>query len=661
LQSARRSLPCGSEGEPALSPAAPTPPPVHTVDPAAQIILPGVTLDLAEAEKIAQRRQNEGRLGDAAAVYGQIAESVPNHLEALLALGSFMLKTGRLHEATALFRRASDVAPDNAVPHANLGAVLAMQAKPAEAEEAFRRAIAANPNYADAHRNLGVSLHRQGRLREAIQSLRAALKLAPNQPLIERNLAAVLLDDSQLAEAVALYRRALKSQPRVPAGYIGLALALRATGDRVGALAAFQQAVALAPRNPRPLVEMGKLLLDEARYDAAIDSLHRAAALAPQDAAIQTALAEVLIADQQIADAASACERAIAADPDNVGAMLAFAALLDSLDRSLDAIGVLRQASEREPESKKVQGRLGEALLKAGDFAAGWPGFEEAHDVGELPLPAWQGEDIAGKRLLVEAGEDIEEILLMARLLPIVAAIGAQVHLRCPKGLFGLFAGLPGIAALLEPSRDVPACDLAVRLASLPRMLDLRMELIPPNLGWLRPPPGKLEPWRQRLAQLPAPRIGLVWRGGAGNGATHDRRVDMPTQFLTDLVGRAQGSFVALNAEGRGAEIAAAGLAHRIMDLGAEFPRGAVWGDMAAAVESVDLLIAVDSPAAHLAGALGRPAWLLLSQPARWWWFSDRADSPWYPTLKLLRQPKPGAWDVVINQVIGGLGDEEAS
>ncbi len=572
-----------------------------------------------------------------------------------------MLKTGRLPEATALFKKAVEAAPDNAVALTNLGAVQAMQGNLAEAEDAFRRATALNPNYADAHRNLGVTLHRQQRLEEAIAALRLALKLAPGQPLIERNLAAVLLDNNQAPEAAALYRRSLARQPRVPAGHVGLALALRALGDRAGAVAAFEQATALAPKNPRPLLEMGKLLMDEAQYEGAIDNLRRAAALAPQDAAIQTALAEALIADQQIAEAAIACERAIAAEPDNIKAMMAFAALLDALDRSLDVIGVLRQASEREPESKIIQRRLGEALLKSGDFSAGWPSFESARATSELTLPLWQGEDIAGKRLLVEASEDIEDILLLARFLPSVAAGGAQVHLRCPRALFGLLAGLPGVAGLLAPGSDVPPCDLAVRLASLPRLLGLRIEAIPPTLGWLRPPAERLAPWRQRLAQLPAPRIGLVWRSGSGGANSLDHRGDLPTRSLSELVGRAHGSFVALNTQDRRAEIAAAGLGHRITDLGAEFPRDALWGEMAAAIDGVDLLIAVDSPAAHLAGALGRPAWLLLAQPTSWCWFRDRGDSPWYPTLRLLRQPKSGAWDNVINQVIARLGDEEAS
>jgi hypothetical protein len=213
---------------------------------------------------------------------------------------------------------------------------------------------------------------------------------------------------------------------------------------------------------------------------------------------------------------------------------------------------------------------------------------------------------------------------------------------------------------LLPPGNEVPACDVAVRLSSLPRLLGLRIEAIPPTLGWLRPPAQPLALWHRRLAELPAPRIGLVWRSGAASG-TRDRRGDLPMEALGQLIGRTHGSFVALNAEERRAEIAATGFAHRITDLGAELPRATLWGDMAAAVEGVDLLIAVDSPAAHLAGALGRPAWLLLAQPTSWYWFRDRDDSPWYPTLKLLRQPKPGAWEKVVNQVVARLGDTEST
>ena len=177
--------------------------------------------------------------------------------------------------------------------------------------------------------------------------------------------------------------------------------------------------------------------------------------------------------------------------------------------------------------------------------------------------------------------------------------------------------------------------------------------------GWLPPPADRLVSWRQRLEQLPAPRIGLVWRTGDGRSGG-DRRANLPVAALAELVGRSQGSFVALNAEDRRAEISAAGLSHRIVDLGAELARSAIWSEMAAAVASVDLLIAVDSPAAHLAGAMGRPTWLLLAQPTAWCWFREREDSPWYPSLRLLRQPKPGAWDSVVNQVVARLGGEAA-
>jgi tetratricopeptide (TPR) repeat protein len=662
LQSAGLKIPCGSKGEAALSPAEPKaqptrPAPLRIVDPAAVISLPGVELDLAEAEKIAQRRQNDGRLAEAAALFGQIVEVVPNHGESLLALGSFILRAGRLSEAAVLFEKAAAAQPGSAVALANLGAAYAMQARMTEAEATLRRAIAIDPRYVDAHRNLGVTMHRQGRLAEAAQALRLALRLAPGQALIERNLAAVLLDDHQAAEAAALYRRALARQPRAPAALIGLALALDALGDRPGAVGMLERAIAMAPRNPRPLLEMARLQLGEGRFDAAIANLRRAGELAPGDAAVQTALAEALIADQQIMEAAAACERAVAADPTDAKAMLVFAQLLNALDRSLDSIGVLRQAVERNPESKPARRALADALLKSGDFDAGWPAFETASESAAISLPLWQGEPIGGKRLLVDAGETIDDILLLARFLPTVAAGGVQVHLRCPASLFGLFAGLPGVASLVAPGGNAPACDLTVRLASLPRLLGLRIESIPPTLGWLRPPPERLAPWRQRLARLPAPRIGLVWRTGAGG----DRRANLSLEALAQLVGRSHGSFVALNSESRTADIAAAGLTQRIVDLGDALAGPNIWGEMAAAIDGVDLLIAVDSPAAHLAGALGRPAWLLLAQPSSWCWFAERADSPWYPTLRLLRQPKPGDWTSVINQTVARLSDEETA
>lgn len=638
--------------------AVPPPLELRTSDPAAVVSLPGIELELPEAEKIAERRQREGRLADAATLYGQIVEAVPGHAGALMALGGFVLRVGQLTDAVVLFQRAADAEPGNALAQTNLGAARAMQGQLAAAETALRRGVAIDPDYADAHRNLGVVLHRMEHLAEAETELRRAMELAPGHAKTERNLAALLLDADQPAEAAELYRRVISRQPRRLAGHLGLASALQAMNDRSGAIETLERATALDANSPQPLLELGRLFLAAGQTDTAIERLSLAAGLAPNDAAVQTALAEALLAAQRISEAADACELAIAADSTHVPALLAFAGLLDALDRSLDLLAVARQALDLQPDSQAARHCLAAALLKSGDFATGWPAFEAALPAADPPFALWEGEPIAGRQLLVQATGDIDDILLLARLLPAAAAGGSRVLLRCPEELRELFEGLPGVAALLAPGSALPLCDYSVPLAHLPRLLGMLFEAIPSTLGWLRPTADRADAWRQRLASVAAPRIGLIWQAGPGSAA-RDPRASLPIAALAQLVGRSHGSFFALNAEDRRAEIESAGLADRIVDLGAELAGPTIWAEMAAVLDSLDLLIAVDSPAIHLAGALGRPAWLLLPQPADWRWFRERSDSPWYPTVRLLRQPKPGDWDSVVDEAIARLGDEE--
>jgi tetratricopeptide (TPR) repeat protein len=654
-----------AEGEVPLPPAVPDPATASQRsapggDQGAVFSLPPIELELVEAEAIARRRQRDGRLGAAASLYGRILEAAPDHLEALLALGGFVLRAGHPAEACQLFEKAASARPDSALAQVRLGAAYSLQGRLAEAEAALLRAIALDPGLVEAHRNLGVTLHRQGRLDEAAKVLRQALTFTPVQPEVERNLAAVLLDDGQAAEAAALYRRSLARQAGVPAGHLGLGRALRILGDGEGAAAALEQAIALAPKNPRALLEMGRLRMAQGQVETAIDFLRRAGELGPNDGTVQTALAEALIADQQIGEAAKACERAVAADPSDVAAMLAFAQLLDCLDHSLDLVAVLRQAVAQAPESKAGRRSLAAALLKSGDFAAGWPAREAIGDLPDLGLPLWQGEAIPGKRLLVEAGDDMTEILLLARLLPALADSGARLYLRCRPALSAPFAQLPRLAGILAPGEAPPACDLGVHLANLPRLLELSAEAIPPGQRWLSPSPAHPATWSAPLEQLPKPRIGLVWRS-ASNGLGGDRRANLPLPALARLVCASRGSFVALNPGDSRADIEAAGLSGRILDLGSDISLAPDWGAMAAVIETLDLLISVDSPAAHLSGALGRPTVLLLAQPSAWWWFRERGDSPWYPSLRLLRQATPGAWEGVVDELIAQLDGGEAS
>jgi Flp pilus assembly protein TadD len=621
--------------------------------------LSGIELDLAEAERLAAARMAAGRHAAAVELYGQIVAALPDHAAALLALGGFALEARRPAEAVALLERAAAGAPEDVIVQAHLGGAFALLDRTGEAEELLRRAVRLDARCALAHRNLGLTLHRQGRLADAAAAIRRARDLDPGDLEAKRLLAGVLLDQGEAANAATLYRSVLNRAPRSAAAHAGLAAALERMGDAGGAVAALASATALGPADPQPRLALGRLLLAGGEAAAAVDPLREATALLPDEAAPQAILAEALILDQQIGEAARTCERAISLAPQDPQALLAFGALLDALDRPADAVTVLRQAQARAPASPVAGRRLAEMLLKSGDFAAGWPAWEQLIPPGDLPYPPWRGEPLPGRRILVEADACLEDNLLMLRLLPALAAAGARVVVRCAPELQRLLVGLAGDVELVAPGDTGTACDFAVPMRHLPRLLALDLQNIPPALGCLRPLPERGAAWSTRIAALPAPRIGLVWRTGTGR----DPRSRLPLACLHPLIRYRPGSFLAFNAEDRRDEILAAGLAGHIIDLGAEFAEapGGPWPEMLAALDCIDLLIAVDSPAAHLAGLLGRPAWVLLAQPADWRWFRGGAESPWYPTLRLMRQSSAGDWASVVDAAVRRLAGEDAA
>jgi tetratricopeptide (TPR) repeat protein len=621
--------------------------------------LPGTELALGEAEEIAAARQVAGRHAAAIDIYGRIVAAVPDHAGALLALGKGLLDIGRPGEALGLLERAVAAADADPLALAYLAGAEALLDRPAEAEAAARRALALDPDCAVAERHLGLALQRQGRMAEAEAALQRALELAPGDVDSECRLADLRLAEGEPERALALLQAVLARAPHSAAAQAGLAAAQLALGDGVGAIAALGRAVALDPDNGQRALELGRLLLAAGEPRAAATHLEAAAARLPESGPAQAALAEALILCQRSGEAAQPCERAVALAPGDPASLLAFAALLDALDRPADAIDVCRHAAALAPAAPLVQRRLAEALLKTGDFAAGWPIWERAAAPRELPFRAWRGEPLAGERILVEGCDRPEDMLFFARLLPALAAAGGRVVLRAPPALGALFAGRPGIVALVAPEGPLPDCELAVGLDSLPRLLGLDLDRSAPALGWLRPPADRLAAWRERLRPLPAPRIALAWR----TGALGDPRARLPLAELAPLLRGRSGSFLAVNPEDRRAEIDAAGLGGSLVDLGPELARAGerLWPELAALLDGVDLLITVDSPLAHLAGLLGRPAWVLLARPADWRWFRDLRDSPWYPSLRLLRQPVPGDWRQVVASAARRLAGEAAA
>ncbi|MGQ9365554.1 tetratricopeptide repeat protein [Azospirillum sp. ST 5-10] len=508
-----------------------------------------------------------------------------------------------------------------------------------EAEALYRRQIEAAPRRPEtgpAYVNLGAILQARGRHEEAEALLRRAQRMAPNDPNVLNNLGMVMQARGRRDEAIAFFRRALGNDPAHADARGNLGGALVDAG-RAGEAIAFLEPLAVQPgAGAHVLVNYANALREADRFAEAEAWYRRALDRAPEDPDVLANLGVCLLDQRRAADAVACLERAVARDPRHV----------------------------------QAQWHLSLALLALGDFERGWPKYEwrwllasMRPSLRRFAQPAWRGEPLEGRRILLHGEQGLGDCLQFVRYAPLVAEAGGRVILDVPAPLVRLFSGLPGVEAVVATGTPPPEADLHAPLLSLPQALGTRLATVPARVPYLRADPALAEAWRARLAAAPGLRVGLVW---AGNPRTElpsahaiDRRRSMTLAQLAPLAGIPGVRFYSLQKDGEAAKQAKAPPAG--MDLVDPMGGVADFADTAALVANLDLVIGVDTSVIHLAGALGRPVWVLSRFGGCWRWLLDREDSPWYPTLRLFHQRAPGDWAEVVDRVAAALREWAAA
>jgi tetratricopeptide (TPR) repeat protein len=488
----------------------------------------------------------------------------------------------------------------------------------AEAEKLYARVLKAQRDNFDALRLLGMLNHQRGKPGEAYRLISAALKVEPRSPDALSNLALVLQTLKRNDEALAALDKALTLAP----GHID-ALNLRgnmraAIGDPDAALKDYDAALVAAPGHPLVLYNRGNALRALGRD----------------------------------ADAIAAYDSALAAAPNHAGAWTNRGMALAALNRHVDAVSSYSRALTLNPDNADVHFNAGLSLLTLGDYRQGFAEYEWRWKRagypprGDLKKPLWLGETLlSGKTILIHAEQGFGDTIMLARYAALLARSGARVVMQVQPELKGLLAGLDGAAAIVGHGEPLPPFDLHCPLTSLPFACKTEIAGVPVDIPYLRATDAQLEKWRPRLAG-PLPRVALAWSGRATHA--NDRNRSLSLAQLEPLFEAEDVRFVSVQHEPRAADAERLAREPRIINLGAEL---ADFTDTAAVLTLCELVICVDSAVAHLAGALGRPGFVLLPFQPDWRWTQDRAQSPWYPELRLFRQSAPGDWTGVLARV----------
>jgi tetratricopeptide (TPR) repeat protein len=491
----------------------------------------------------------------------------------------------------------------------------------------------------------------EGRLMEAEAVCRQILQVQPNVPEAEHLLGVIAHQNGKLSEAIDHVRRAAELAPQVALFHANLGEMLRMAGSPKLAAEAARCALEIEPAMPAALSNLGAALYELKDYEGAARAQRDAIAAKPDFAEAHSNLGNALHAVRRFDEALAAYRRAIEINPNYADAWANLGTTLHHSGSFEEGISVLRRAIALAPQHANAHSGLGILLLMRGDFAEGWDEYEWRLRSSErkgpkFPEIPWQGENLAGKHIYIQAEQGFGDTLQFARYIPLLAARGAKITLRVHQQLVSLLReSLPGIAVLGDRGDPAPyQCDAA--LLSLPRLFRTRLETIPAAVPYLRAPAEAIGRWTTRLAKMTGVKIGLVWSGNPEH--INDTRRSLDLDRLARLFALRGASFASLQFGPRAADLKKLKGKTPIDDLGTKFED---FADTAAAVTALDLVITVDTSVAHLAGALGKPVWMLLPWVADWRWLLNREDNPWYPTMRLFRQKAGEDWADVIARV----------
>jgi tetratricopeptide (TPR) repeat protein len=529
-------------------------------------------------------------------------------------------RSGRLAAAEDLYLQILRAQPDNPCGFHYLGVLRSQQGRPGEALAAFTRALAIKPDYLEALGN------RAGLLREL------------RRP----------------AEALADFDRALAIEPR-QAQLLNLrGLALIELGRHEEALASFEWALAIRPDYVVALNNRGNALQDLRRPAEALASYEAALAVQGDHVGALYNRGTALRDLQRPLEALASYDRALALKPDHVDALNNRGLVLTDLGRPQEAIASYEAALAIRPDLAEAHANRGCLRLLLGDFERGWSEHEWRWRTSDLApwrrdfaQPLWLGEaSLAGKTILLHAEQGLGDAIQFVRYVPQVVESAGRVVLEAPTALAGLFSRLSGPVSIVSRGAALPVFDCHCPLFSLPLAFRTRLDTIPATTPYLSAAEERVSKWRGRLPVSPSRRVGIAW---AGNPKfKNDRARSIGLARIAPLLAAPGTEFLSLQKDLRPGDREALDAYPQVRHLGDGIED---FDDTAAIISLLDLVISSDTSVVHLAGALGKPVWILLHHAADWRWLQGRSDNPWYPTARLFRQPRLDDWEDVIGHV----------
>ena len=567
-------------------------------------------------------------------------------------LGEALRTLGRFNEAANAYQTAIQQQPNNAEAFSNLGLLLNNAGRYAEAIPLLEKSIALKPNLANAHYNYGIALDNTAKLDDAIEQWEITLRLQPDHALALNNLGVGLQRRDRMDRAIATLRRLVEKHPTFAEGHANLGSALAAAGKHDEGIAEALKAIELDPNRPEAHNTLGVVYMRAGKMDEAIAATKRAVEMNPRFHKAVGNVGGIYQKHERHADAIEWFERASAilpADIETANALYGAYYKTRRIDKSLE---VTERALKHNPNHAELHGNRSLALLALGRYIEGFEEYEWrwrcttfTSPPRDFDRPMWESTDPTGRTILVHSEQGYGDIIQFARYIPMLIAKGAKVIVEVPVAARSLVESIPGVSRVVPKGLKLPDFDLHIPLLSLPRAFKTTVETIPGNVPYFR---SRSTP-RRKVAPADSSRhSGVEGRNCVGRKYQAGSEKIGGIEAVSPLTDVPNVTWFSLQTAEPREELKDAPPGLNLIDIGKDLKD---FSDTAAVMSLLDLVITIDTASAHLAGAMAAKTWTMIPYAADWRWQMEGESSPWYPTMRLFRQPTLNDWGPTIERL----------
>jgi len=591
------------------------------------------------------KNHQAGNYPAAEQLYRQVLEIAPNNVDALHLLGLLKYQTGDAATAVELIEEAIRINPRVSNLYNNAGEAYRALGQMKEAIRYYRRAIKLNPQNAMAYNNLALALMKQNSFNEADKHLKTALRINPDYVEASYNLGRLFYQQNKFDEALDRLQKASEINPDFSPVYALMGQICQILGRYQEAADYFDKAITHNPDDIALINNKGLALIDLGEPHKAVLLFKELLNHHPELAEAHCNLGVALNQLDQLDEAIECFIQALSLNPDYLDAQRNIASTLRDKGHVDESIDAFRKIIHQHPDLANAHFGLAFSLLLKGDYENGWREYEwrwsssnSGQQKPKLKGKEWRGEPLDNKTILIYCEQGAGDAIQFIRFVPLLSILGAKVILQCPESLITLFSKVEGINQVITFDETAKKYDFHCPILSLPLHLNMTLEEIPANVPYLNPAASELDNLELDKNKY---QVGIVWAGSPLH--INDRKRSCSVDLFKPLTEIDSVELHSLQKHPTDETIPSFLVDHseHLED----------YSDTAALIKKLDLVISVDTSVAHLAGALGKPVWILLPHATDWRWLQEGEESPWYPTAMLIRQKSPGDWPGVISLV----------